>query len=90
MNPEVAAAVITRSEWACEASAPPCVGRAEVMHHRRLRSQGGPDTVENLMHICNPCHLWLHAHPAKAAAWGMILRAGDRLVDIPDLLGEDG
>lgn len=44
-------------------------------HHRKLRSQGGPDSPENLVLLCGSgttgCHGWVHAHPtlAKAAGW---------------------
>lgn len=43
-----------------------------VLHHRRLRSQGGQDTVENLVFICQePCHRHIHEHPSASyeAGW---------------------
>jgi hypothetical protein len=48
-----------------------------VIHHRRLRKQGGKDTPENLIHICVPCHTWIHHNVALAAEWGLLLRTGD-------------
>lgn len=42
-------------------------------HHRRLRSQGGRDAVENLVAICPGCHRWAHANPTKARADGWIV-----------------
>lgn len=66
MPPEVAEAVIERSGGMCEARTPRCRGSAllpapaEVLHHRQLRKQGGPHTEDNLLHVCNPCHLFIH------------------------------
>lgn len=42
--------------------------RANAIHHRRLRSQGGADSLLNLCHLCRKCHDWAHANPAEAAA----------------------
>lgn len=54
-----------------------CTGRNEHAHHRRLRSQLGPTSFENLLAVCLKCHTWIHAHPADAHALGFILRSGD-------------
>lgn len=52
-----------------------CNGRAHV-HHRRLRSQGGPDTLENLMLLCDHHHHLAHrVRRAEAEACGVILRS---------------
>lgn len=46
-------------------------------HHRKLRSQGGRDEVENLACLCPGCHHdQVHAHPAYARAEGWIVRQG--------------
>lgn len=42
-------------------------------HHRRLRSQGGRDVVENLVAVCPDDHRWIHAHPTQARADGWIV-----------------
>jgi len=46
-------------------------------HHRLMRSQGGPDTLENLACLCGPnprgCHGWVHAHPEEARALGLLI-----------------
>jgi 5-methylcytosine-specific restriction endonuclease McrA len=40
-------------------------------HHMLLKSQGGPNTVENLIWLCPCCHDYVHAHPkeSKLAGW---------------------
>jgi hypothetical protein len=47
------------------------------VHHRRLRSQGGPSTYSNQVTLCQKCHGYFHAHPAEASAAGMILFRGN-------------
>lgn len=52
-----------------------CNGRMHI-HHRRLRSQGGPDTLENLMVICDHHHHLAHrVRRAEAEKCGVILRS---------------
>lgn len=46
-------------------------------HHVLRRSQGGPDTVENLIAVCRSHHDWIHQHPAKSYALGFLRRSGD-------------
>lgn len=51
-----------------------CSGRLHC-HHRILRGQGGPDTLDNALMICEAHHL--HAHDvdrAAAEATGIIMR----------------
>ena len=33
-----------------------CTHIATEMHHRKLRSRGGTDSSENILHLCNRCH----------------------------------
>lgn len=42
-------------------------------HHRRLRSQGGKDTMDNLVYLCPSCHQWVHQYPKDATAEGFIV-----------------
>ncbi len=46
------------------------------VHHRKMRSQGGPDTYSNLVTLCAECHRWAHANPAQAGLEGLLLIAG--------------
>lgn len=72
----VARMVIARADGHCEAMiiAAGCTGRAEHLHHRKLRSQGGEHTVENVVHICHRCHRWIHHHPAQSYEWGLLVK----------------
>lgn len=38
-----------------------CLGRGSNVHHRRYRSRGGTNRLENLIHLCGPCHSWVHS-----------------------------
>lgn len=72
-------AVEVRSGGWCEGNWPgvcvPGRHRAHHVHHRRLRSQGGGHEMENLLHLCRPCHDHAHSHVADAVARGIILHA---------------
>ena len=83
--PEVAETVIERARGMCEIMSRDtgCTGRAEHLHHRQLRSQGGEHTVENLIHICSTCHYWLHAHPAIAYTNGWMVKSTKNPREIP-------
>jgi len=47
------------------------------VHHRLLRSQGGPSTFSNQVTLCQQCHSYCHANPETARAAALILRRGD-------------
>ena len=84
MRPLVAA----RSRGRCEGRVPGvCTGQAEHVHHIKLRSAGGDNTLANLKALCHPCHTWTHANPAKARAVGLLASKDfkselDQLVDL--------
>jgi HNH endonuclease len=40
----------------------PCEFRAGHVHHRRYRSRGGTNSLDNLIDLCLGCHQWVHAH----------------------------
>lgn len=42
-------------------------------HHRKLRSQGGPDTAWNCVWLCQSCHRAAHMAPVLAARDGWIV-----------------
>lgn len=64
------------AEYRCAVELPGCLVWATDTHHRRRRSQGGGNEVENLVPACRACHQNLHDHPATAAELGFIERAG--------------
>lgn len=68
----VATAVRRRSGWECERAG--CFSKASHLHHRLMRSQGGAHTVENLLHVCPPCHRYIHDHPEESYEKGWLIR----------------
>lgn len=75
--PSRRAAVAQRSGGRCEAATPSChpgPHPAEQIHHIRRRAQGGANGLDNLLHVCGWGHAWIHAHPADAAARGLLQR----------------
>lgn len=71
-------AVLARDKFTCQ-----CCGTGGeqwlsvlVCHHIIQVSQGGPDTMENLVTLCNNCHVTLHTY-----AWGKIFVTLDSLSD---------
>src|SRR4051794_23155157 len=40
-----------------------CAGDAVDPHHRRKRSHGGKDVVENCLPVCRECHDWIEQNP---------------------------
>lgn len=70
--------VAARSGGQCEMCG---MARAESVHHRRKRSQGGPWSATNCVAVCGDglrgCHGWIEGHPAMSAAAGFHLCPGD-------------
>lgn len=60
---------------ACEIGLEQCSGRANQLHHRLRRSQGGDNTRDNILAVCSPCHDWIHAHPAISYEKGWLVRS---------------
>jgi 5-methylcytosine-specific restriction endonuclease McrA len=49
--------VMERDSWRCQS----CGSKQNLqVHHKRLRSQQGPDTDLNLITLCATCHERLH------------------------------
>lgn len=68
--------------------------RAESVHHRRKRSQGGPWSASNCVHVCGDgvrgCHGWAEGSPNAAAAEGFHLRPGQESAETPIVSGLHG
>lgn len=76
--------IYTRSGGLCESQvASRCSGVAESAHHRKLRSRGGQDTTSCLVAICEPCHQWIHQHPADATDLGWMVNSWADPAEIP-------
>lgn len=56
-------------------------------HHRKLRSQGGADTMENLIMLCGSgttgCHGWVHANPLESRNNGWLVSAYWEPAEVP-------
>lgn len=81
---DVAEAVIERSGGRCESmNFPYCTGRAEQLHHRQLRSQGGEHTVENIIAVCAADHSRFHREVREAQSQGWIVRSTQEPGEVP-------
>ena len=67
-------AVAARSGGVCEACG---AAAASHVHHRKLRSQGGDNSPENLLHCCHGCHQQIHLNPERAYELGLLVRFTD-------------
>ena len=47
------------------------------VHHRKFRSRGGTNSRDNLIHLCEPCHSFIHSHPEIADKLRFALHAGE-------------
>lgn len=75
-SPTVREAIRRRSGGRCEVHSQHCTGRATHMHHRLRRTHPESNTVENGLHVCSPCHTYLHAVGKLAYDNGWLLRSG--------------
>lgn len=63
------------ADW-CEARLDVCTGRAVLRHHLAGRVKSptlpDPDAASNTVDLCHPCHVWVHAHPARSYELGLM------------------
>jgi 5-methylcytosine-specific restriction endonuclease McrA len=64
-------ALTSRSQGMCELCK---TATAVVRHHRLRRSQGGKNTLRNLLHLCVGCHDRVHTYPTLSYEQGWLLR----------------
>lgn len=76
-------AVAERSAGRCEVC---WKQRAAECHHRRKRSQGGPWTFSNILHLCPLCHGRIEHEPAWAQTYGYDLVNGEDPAEAPVLI----
>lgn len=50
------------------------IRRSTLAHHILLRKHGGPDCADNLLAVCETCHLKIHAVPVDAYREGWMRR----------------
>lgn len=53
----------------CSTNVDPITGE---LHHRQLRSRGGPDSGANCLWLCPVCHVWVHANVTAATVHGYL------------------
>lgn len=71
-----------RSKGACEVQETNCWHRATLFHHILRRGVGGKGTADNGLHLCVPCHQFVHEHVAESYERGWLRRSGSVVVDI--------
>lgn len=75
MPAHVVREVHARAGDICEAMIPGVCGwRGEHLHHRKLRSQGGEHTTENILFVCARCHDHIHRHTGWAYEQGLLVK----------------
>lgn len=79
MNKHIAASVLERDQGRCQY--PTVIGKCGdprvELHHRRIRSQLGKDTEENLIALCQSHHMRVHAKPNESRYLGLLIFEGD-------------
>ncbi|QSM04673.1 hypothetical protein PROPHIGD54-2_73 [Mycobacterium phage prophiGD54-2] len=76
--------VLRRSGGLCERCG---IGGGLSMHHRKKRSQGGPWSLDNIVHVCGHgtvgCHGWIEHNPNAAHSEGYHVRPWEEPASIP-------
>jgi hypothetical protein len=84
MDKQVAETVLNRAKGYCERCGKPA---DLALHHRKLKSRGGKDTVANLVAVCHPCHNLgtdsIHLNPQKATLKGWMIPTYAVIEDYP-------
>lgn len=76
--------VRARSRGVCEAGiSSSCTGRASHVHHRKLRAHAGPNTLENLLDVCEACHSTIHGNPARSIEHGLLVPSWADPAEVP-------
>jgi len=85
VDKKIAEAVLNRAGNYCEKCGK--VGEDFALHHRKLKSRGGKDSVANLMAVHHSCHNMgtdsIHANPAHATKMGWMVPSWADPADFP-------
>lgn len=73
MDPGLRNLVFLRAGGRCDCCGAPLDPDTWDAHHRKLRKQGGEDSLENLVALRHDHHMLVHAHRADAGARGLIV-----------------
>lgn len=73
MPQDVYDTVMGRAGGACEAMIHgACTGHVAHWHHRKI--SGREHTIPNGLAVCDACHRWIHAHPARSYSHGWLVK----------------
>jgi hypothetical protein len=86
MDKDLRASVIHRATHTCELCGRWADPDTLQAHHRKLRTRGGEDSLENLVALHLECHGWVHANPAEATALGFMVSAWEDPATVPVML----
>jgi hypothetical protein len=77
-----------RSGGICEAGSLACTGKAAHFHHRKLRRFKDHSLI-NCLHVCAPCHQFIHdEHPEIARMFAWLLNSWDDPAELLPLKGD--
>ena len=78
--------VIQRAGGYCEKCGRPA-SDSMALHHRKLKSRGGKDSVSNLIHVHHECHNLgtdsIHLNPGYAGAKGWMVASWQDPAEVP-------
>lgn len=75
---QVTPLVMARAGHYCEVQLAGCTGRAMATpHHRKRRTQGGDNSLANLLAVCFTDHRFIHDNPDWAYERGLMIRRND-------------
>lgn len=81
MNKALRAQLWWRSEGYCERCGTNIEQHDFAAHHRKLRSQGGKDDIQNLVAVCHQCHNLgtksIHLNPKHSYLTGWMVHGWD-------------
>lgn len=63
MNSKLYQEVCKQADYQCKF--PGCSRTNIELHHVKKKSQGGKDTLDNLLVLCNTHHVMIHTSPKK-------------------------
>lgn len=78
--------VAERSMGVCEMRGPHCTRWADVYHHKAKRTHPAASLPMFVVHLCDPCHRYVHANPAWSYAEGWLIHYEEATI-AADLIG---
>lgn len=80
--------VLRLANYKCQAHVSPrCENSNLHVHHRKLRSRGGDNSLSNLRAVCLNCHDIIHANPELATQTGWLVSSWDNPESIDTIPG---